>query len=311
MQALALTTDRDYYTRAANEDCINGGPRTRTKYLYDGSNFVQEQNAAGAATATLLTGGIDQLFARMTSAGISVPMWDALGSVIGETNSAQTVTTSFAFEPYGTTTQSGTSTGNSQQYTGRENDGTGIYYYRARYYNPSTARFISEDPIGFRGGTNIYAYAAWNPISYIDPLGLAVWDSYPTPEAAGIAGACEINGQSIEENTEYAGSVYQNSDGTYSYTPPSPGSENGSSPLNSLPWGGQIPNAWYHTHGAYDPSLGAGNYRYSPQDRYFSDITRKPNYLADPRNNVHRYDPDPLRKGRGTVHNYGQCGCGK
>ena len=145
---------------------------TTTGYLYDGSNFVQEQNAAGAATATLLNGGIDQLFARMTSAGISVPMWDALGSVIGETNSAQTVTTSFAFEPYGTTTQSGTSTGNSQQYTGRENDGTGLYYYRARYYNPSTSRFISEDPIGFRGGTNIYAYTNGNPISYRDPLGL-------------------------------------------------------------------------------------------------------------------------------------------
>jgi RHS repeat-associated protein len=147
---------------------------TTTRYLYDGRNFVQEQNAVGTATATLLTGGIDQLFARMTSAGISVPMWDALGSVIGETNSAQTVTTSFAFEPYGTTTQSGTSTGNSQQYAGRENDGTGLYYNHARYYNPNIGRFISEDPIGFRGGTNIYAYVGANPISSIDPLDLAV-----------------------------------------------------------------------------------------------------------------------------------------
>jgi RHS repeat-associated protein len=150
-----------------------------TGYLYDGSNFVQEQNAAGAPTATLLTGGVDQIFARMTSVGISVPMTDALGSVIGETNPAQSVTTSVAYEPYGTTTQSGTNTGNSQQYAGRENDGTGLYYNRARYYNPALGRFISEDPIGFSGGTNVYAYVGGNPGSFIDPLGLAQFGYRP------------------------------------------------------------------------------------------------------------------------------------
>lgn len=44
----------------------------------------------------------------------------------------------------------------------------------ARYYDPSTGRFISEDPIGFAGGdVNLYAYVSNNPVSWIDPLGLA------------------------------------------------------------------------------------------------------------------------------------------
>ena len=44
-------------------------------------------------------------------------------------------------------------------------------YYRARYYNPTTGRFLSEDPIGFAGGINLYAYANYNPLSMKDPFG--------------------------------------------------------------------------------------------------------------------------------------------
>jgi len=70
-----------------------------------------------------------------------------------------TVQTQYTYEPFGTTTVSGQANANPNQYTGRENDGTGLYYYRARYYHPGLQRFISEDPIGFAGGdTNLYAY---------------------------------------------------------------------------------------------------------------------------------------------------------
>ncbi len=49
----------------------------------------------------------------------------------------------------------------------------GTAYYRARYYDPNIGRFISEDPIGFKGsGTNFYAYTKNNPINFGDPLGL-------------------------------------------------------------------------------------------------------------------------------------------
>ena len=83
-----------------------------------------------------------------------------------------TVTTQYSYEPYGNTTASGAASDNAVQYTGRENDQTGLYFYRARYYDPLRQRFVSEDPIGLAGGVNLYAYVNGNPISYTDPLGL-------------------------------------------------------------------------------------------------------------------------------------------
>jgi hypothetical protein len=48
---------------------------------------------------------------------------------------------------------------------------TGLYYYRARWYDAQVGRFISEDPIGLAGGINFYAYVANNPVNAIDPTG--------------------------------------------------------------------------------------------------------------------------------------------
>jgi RHS repeat-associated protein len=70
---------------------------------------------------------------------------------------------------------------NPFQYTGREFDfETGLRYHRARYYDPQVRRFISEDPIGLRGGINKYAYTGNNPVNAIDPTGLKAYvDQFP------------------------------------------------------------------------------------------------------------------------------------
>ena len=58
-------------------------------------------------------------------------------------------------------------------YTGRERDSlSGLMYYRSRWYDPNVGRFISEDPIGLRGGDNLYAYVKNSPLGFTDPLGL-------------------------------------------------------------------------------------------------------------------------------------------
>jgi RHS repeat-associated protein len=92
--------------------------------------------------------------------------------VLGLVADGGVIQATYAYEPYGATQASGTDNGNSQQYTARENDGTGLDYYRYRYYMPKTGRFLGEDPTGFRGGPNIYAYAGGNPVQHLDPAGL-------------------------------------------------------------------------------------------------------------------------------------------
>jgi RHS repeat-associated protein len=70
--------------------------------------------------------------------------------------------------------KAGTGTAVSRlKYTGREDDGSGLYQYRARYYDPKVGRFISEDPKRFEAGVNFYAYVENNPINGNDPDGLA------------------------------------------------------------------------------------------------------------------------------------------
>ncbi len=83
---------------------------------------------------------------------------------------------SIVYDGYGNTV---TSLPTRYRYTGREYDSfTGLYYYRARWYDAQIGRFISEDPIGFAGGdVNLYCYVWNNPLTYKDPYGLwAGWD---------------------------------------------------------------------------------------------------------------------------------------
>jgi RHS repeat-associated protein len=145
-----------------------------TEFLYDGLNPVQETSGS-TVLANILPGlGIDEFLTRTdVVAGVTGAfLTDALGSPVAVTDNNGAVQTEYTYEPFGRTTVSGASNSNSYQYTGRENDGTGLYYYRARYYHPELQRFISEDPIEFGGGDiNLYAYVANNPLIYIDPFG--------------------------------------------------------------------------------------------------------------------------------------------
>ena len=144
-----------------------------TNYVYDGLNPVQEKSG-GSVTANLLTGlGIDEFFTRTDGVGARALLTDTLGSTVALGDGTGTLQTQYTYEPFGYTTQTGQTNSNSFKYTGREDDGSGLYYYRARYYHPRLQRFIAEDPIGLLSGSfNFYAYVDNNPIKSVDPLGL-------------------------------------------------------------------------------------------------------------------------------------------
>ncbi|HEY7291190.1 MAG TPA: RHS repeat-associated core domain-containing protein [Vicinamibacterales bacterium] len=146
-----------------------------TNFLYDGLNAVQELSGAEVPTANLLTGvRLDEVFRRSDASGARDLLTDALGSTVELADSSGTLQTHYTYEPFGATSRSGASSANAANFTGRENDGTGLYFSRARYFSPLIQRFVAEDPIGFAGGLNVYSYVADNPLSGVDPLGLFV-----------------------------------------------------------------------------------------------------------------------------------------
>ena len=102
--------------------------------------------------------------------------FDGTGNTIALTDNSQNVINQYSYTPFGMIMEEQETIPQPFKYVGQcgvmaEVDG--LYYMRARYYDADTGRFISEDPIGFKGGdVNLYGYASNNPIMRIDPNGL-------------------------------------------------------------------------------------------------------------------------------------------
>jgi RHS repeat-associated protein len=143
-----------------------------TDLLYDGQNIIQE-SSGGVTTANLLVGhGLDDVITRTDSSGEHTILADALGSTVALTDNTGAISTTYTYSAFGQTTATGQSTASTNRFSGREADATGLYYYRARYYDPALGRFLSEDPAGFGAGDpNLYAYVFNSPTNLTDPTG--------------------------------------------------------------------------------------------------------------------------------------------
>jgi RHS repeat-associated protein len=148
-------------------------------YVYDGDNQIEELNSSGGVVARYAQGlGIDEPLALYRSGKKYYYHADGLGSVVAMTDNHGTPKASYTYDAFGDYVQPEpppppSSVTNPFRYTGRELDPeTGLYYYRARYYDPATGRFLSEDPLQFEAGTNFYRYVSNNPLVLRDPSGL-------------------------------------------------------------------------------------------------------------------------------------------
>jgi RHS repeat-associated protein len=149
------------------------GGITRT-YIYDAEDIVEER-ISGSSSDTIRYyhgAGIDEPLARKTSSDVvSYYLADHLGSIVQETSSSAAVTLEREHDAWGVAIQGGSNSGYA--FTGREWDSEiGLSYHRARYYEPSAARWLTEDPIGFEGGINYYRYVNGTPTLATDSDGL-------------------------------------------------------------------------------------------------------------------------------------------
>ena len=109
------------------------------------------------------------------AAGVGRDDGERLGRV-ARLDRFEDVIRAYVYDAYGGITQETGTLANPFTYTGREFDvENGLYFYRARYYDAMSGRFLSTDPLGFSAGdSNLYRYVFNNPINLTDPLGLQV-----------------------------------------------------------------------------------------------------------------------------------------
>ncbi|MDH4188518.1 MAG: hypothetical protein OEV08_16145, partial [Nitrospira sp.] len=146
-----------------------------TAYVYDGEDILLEYDGANVLQARYTHGpGIDEPIAVTKGGATFFYHQDALGTVTDLTDSAGATAKSYSYDAYGNLVESPGTLEQPYTYTGREFDSeTGLYYYRARAYDPRIGRFLQIDPIGFaEGSINLYLYTNDNPVDFSDPFGL-------------------------------------------------------------------------------------------------------------------------------------------
>lgn len=156
-----------------------------TRYLYDGDDLVAEVDASGnRIRAYAYYPGVDNPHSMRTweNGANGAVYYYALelpsNTVRGLFDATGTVAARYDYTPYGepvnVTAGTTNTVNNPLRFHARELDGTtGLYYVRARWYDPFLGRFMSEDPIGLAGGINNYAYALNDPVNLRDPSGLS------------------------------------------------------------------------------------------------------------------------------------------
>jgi RHS repeat-associated protein len=155
------------------------------KYVYSGASIIAEYDGNGTLLRKFVHGPpIDQPISMIDvehSNATYYYHYDALGSVVALSRSNGTLAETYEYSVFGEVAATDTNNPNPYTFTGREFDReTGLYFYRARYYNPAIGRFLQTDPA--QQGMNWYAYCSNNAALFTDPYGLDPTSSAYDPQ---------------------------------------------------------------------------------------------------------------------------------
>ena len=156
-------------------------------YAYDGAQVIADLDANGQVIRSYIHApGIDRLLAIVVHGTVPTKyacLTDHLGTVHALADETGNIVESYEYDAWGNvlTVRDGagnplteSALGNRFLFQGREYSwSTGLYNFRARWYDPETGRWLSNDPIGISGGLNQYVFCANNPVMFDDPFGLS------------------------------------------------------------------------------------------------------------------------------------------
>jgi len=152
---------------------VTGASGPTTGFLYDGQDVIAEYDN-GVLTKRYVHGpGTDEPIAEYSGTDLNETFLiaDVRGSIVAHADGATSIATN-RYEIYG---KPGVNNTGRFQYTGQMwLEEVGLYYYKARFYDPEIRRFLTPDPIGYGDGMNIYAYVGGDPVNRRDPSGLSV-----------------------------------------------------------------------------------------------------------------------------------------
>jgi RHS repeat-associated protein len=169
-----LTTTTTYNARGQRAKSTTG-TLVRNYHYDEEGRLLYETDGTNQVTVWYLYRGNRLVALRTPTGGVYHYHFDVIGNTLAVTDAGGATIRAYRYSPFGEVVNQSGSLTNPFTYAGVSgvmDEGQGLYFMKHRYYDALTGKFLQKDPLGFRGGTNLYAYVNNNPVTFKDPEGL-------------------------------------------------------------------------------------------------------------------------------------------